>query len=791
LAGLAAAPSPSQTPAVSARTNVLLICVDDLKPVLGCYGDNTVKSPNIDRLAARGMRFDRAYCNQAVCAPSRNALLTGSRSTTLGIYDLATNFREAVPNAVTLPQLFKQNGYRTEAIGKIFHVGHGNHEDPASWSVPHWQARVVAYAKPKSGGTNSLTREEALFSNVTGRRVAEMPRGAPYENLDVPDDAYPDGQIANEAIRRLQAAKQKPEPFLLAVGFVKPHLPFCAPKKYWDLYNRDAFKLAERRTPPEGAPPYAPQFGGELRQYEGIPDSGPVPEDQQRTLIHGYHAAISYMDAQLGRVLAELDRLGLAENTIIVLWGDHGWHLGDHGIWCKHTNYEEATRIPLLITAPGVTKPKTSTRSLVESVDIYLTLAELAGLSVGRVPQQLDGWSFAATLRDPSVPTKEEIFHSYPRSPRGKGEVIGRAVRTERYRLVEWKKPGAPADSADLELYDYETDPLETKNLATAQSEVLAQLRSVLAAQPEARPQLRPGAKKTYRNPLLPKQEMADPHVIKVGDTYYLYATTHTRGYDVYVSKDLVTWENKGSAFDDPRGGAWAPDVFHHVKGDGKFYLYYTDSIVPGANAGLQKQIGVAVADSPMGPFQDKAVLAKVAIDAHLFGDDDGKLYLYYVDLVEGFKIRVQPMTDPLTKSTAEANVVIRPTEPWEKASGHVTEGPFMLKRNGVYYLMFSGTGADSPNYGIGYATAKSPLGPFEKFRGNPIVQRGGKVLGPGHHSVIPGPDGKLWNIYHQKWDDKTSFHRFLAIDPLWFDAEGVLHGKATRDTDEPAPGLN
>jgi len=773
-------------PSAVARPNVLFICVDDLKPVLGCYGDTKIKSPNFDRLASRGIRFDRAYCNQAVCAPSRNALLTGARSTTLGIYDLGTNFRDAVPYAVTLPQLFKQNGYRTEAVGKIFHVGHGNHEDPASWSVPHVQEKSIAYVLSESRAGKELTREEALFSN---RPAAGLQKGAAYESAEVTDSAYPDGRIADEVIKRLKRAKAKAgEPFFLAVGFLKPHLPFCAPKKYWDLYDRKSFTPPASTTPPEDAPRYAPTTWGELRQYSDMPETGPVPDEQARTLIHGYYAAVSYVDAQLGRVLDELDRLGLTDSTIVVLWGDHGWHLGDHGMWCKHSNYEQATRIPLLMVAPGVSKPGTHTAALVESVDIYPTFSELARLSRASVPQQLDGRSFVPTLRDPAAPTKEAVFHSYPRSSRGRGEIIGRGVRTARYRLVEWKKPGAPADTADLELYDYETDPLETKNLAASQPEVVAQLRSILAEQSEARPQIRSGDKRTYRNPLLSNQQMADPHVIKVGDTYYLYATTHTRGYDVYTSKDLVNWENKGSAFDDPRGGAWAPDVFHNAKGDGKFYLYYTDSIKPGANEGLQKQIGVAVADSPLGPFKDKAVLAKVAIDAHLFRDDDGKLYLYYVDLVDGFKIRVQPMTDPLTKSVDEAKVVIRPTESWEKVSGYVTEGPFMLKHKGTYYLMFSGTGADSPNYGIGYATAKSPLGPFEKYKGNPIVRRGGRVLGPGHHCVVEGPDGKLWNVYHQKWNDQTNFRRFLAIDPLWFDEQGVIRGKATRETDEPAP---
>lgn len=291
----------------------------------------------------------------------------------------------------------------------------------------------------------------------------------------------------------------------------------------------------------------------------------------------------------------------------------------------------------------------------------------------------------------------------------------------------------------------------------------------------------------TYRNPLMDGQSFADPHVIKVGDTYYLYATTHTAGYDAYVSKDLVHWENKGRAFDDPRRGAWAPDVFHHQRGDGKFYLYYTDNVANRTPNGPRKQIGVAVADAPLGPFRDTAVLVPHAIDAHLFQDDDGTFYLYYVDVSHDYRIRVQPMSDPVTKQ-GRPIVVIRPTQPWEKVSGAITEGPFMLKRHGVYYLMYSGTGTDSSDYAIGYATAKSPFGPFEKFTGNPIVRRGGTVHGPGHHCVIEGPDQKLWLVYHQKWDDARNFKRFLAIDPMWFDDQGVIHAKATRDTDEPAP---
>lgn len=475
------------------RPNVLLICVDDLKPILGCYGDTLVKSPNIDRLAKRSTLFERAHCNQAVCSPSRNALLVGLRPQTLGIYDLATNFRRARPDAVTLPQHFKQHGWRTEAMGKVFHVGHGNTNDERSWSVPHWNSKTaVQYALPES----------------KGKREGDDAHRAPVESADVPDSAYADGAVADEAIRRLQAAKQKPnEPFFLAVGLIRPHLPFVAPKKYWDLYDRAAFKLAEVRTPPEGAPSYAPQFGGELRQYSDIPKKGDLDDELQRTLIHGYHASISYMDAQLGRVIDELDRLELAKNTIIVLWGDHGWHLGDHGIWCKHTNYEQAARIPLLIAAPGVSGGSRSS-ALVETVDVYPTLCELAGLAP---VDGLEGKSLAKVLRDPKTNHRDHVIHVYPR-----GQHLGRAIRTDRYRLVEWKTIGESTSTAEFELYDYQSDPLERKNLAADQPNVVEELRAILATHPEAKPQIpaegkagepaKPAAK-TDRNALFAKKD--------------------------------------------------------------------------------------------------------------------------------------------------------------------------------------------------------------------------------------------------------------------------------------------
>lgn len=473
--------------AAEPRPNVLLILVDDLKPALGCYGDSAAKTPNIDRLAARGMRFDLAYCNQAVCAPSRFTLMLGSHSTSTGLYGLGSDLRKTIPDAVTLPQHFsKHGGYRTESIGKVFHIGHGNQGDPQSFSVPHFKDKVIEYLDPQSTDGGQLTREEALFTNQKLDQIRSLPRGAAFESPEAHDDDYADGRVATETVKRLQAARQRHQqdntPFFIAAGFVRPHLPFSAPKKYWDMHDAQKLPMPVFEEHPAGSPRVAHKRGGEIAAYKPVPEGPNVvfSPELKRQLIHGYYASTSYVDAQIGRVIAELDRLGLAQNTIIVLWGDHGFHLGDHGIWTKHTNYEQANRIPLLIIAPGVTKPGSSTRQLAESVDIFPTLAELAGLPAPAGPQPIDGLSLVPVLKDPQARARDHAYHAFPK------EKLGRAIRTERHRLVEWKTPGAPADTAELELYDYQTDALETKNLATEQPEVVNQLRAILARHPEA-----------------------------------------------------------------------------------------------------------------------------------------------------------------------------------------------------------------------------------------------------------------------------------------------------------------
>ena len=314
--------------------------------------------------------------------------------------------------------------------------------------------------------------------------IKSLPRGAAFEDPQVGDEQYADGRVAAETIQRLRAAKQlrdrKGTPFFIVTGFARPHLPFCAPKKYWDLYDPDTLPMPEFEELPQDAPTVAGKRGGEISNYIPVPEdvSTPFSAELKRKLIHGYYASTSFVDAQIGKVLDELNSSGLASNTIIVLWGDHGFHLGDLGIWTKHTNYEQANRIPLLISAPGVTEPGSATKQLTESVDIFPTLAELAGLPKPAVPQPIDGVSLVPVLKNSSVRVRDHAYHAYP-----KGK-LGRAIRTERYRLVEWRTIGAAPESAEYELYDYEADPLERENLASKKPDVVASLKITLAKYP-------------------------------------------------------------------------------------------------------------------------------------------------------------------------------------------------------------------------------------------------------------------------------------------------------------------
>lgn len=472
-------------PASERRPNILLILVDDLKPAIRSYGDPVAVTPNIDRLVARGLRFDHAYANQAVCAPSRFNLMLGSRSTSSGIYDFGQNLRAVYPNAVTLPQYLQQAGYHTESMGKVYHIGHGTHDDKLGWSVPHHKDHVIEYVLPQSTG-GKPTREEALFNEVPvedvenpGPYARTLGRGAAWERAKVPDEAYADGRTAAYAIGRLRTLGKGTEPFFLAVGFARPHLPFSVPDRYWRLYDPAKLPIAPFQDPPAGAPAYAGKAGGEIAAYREVPE-GPVPGRQypvslQRQLIHGYYAGVSYTDAQIGKVLRELERSGLAKNTIVVLWGDHGYHLGDHGYWTKHTNYEEAVHIPLVFAGPGIRAGVEGTPA--ETVDLYPTLASLAGGARPTGPQPIDGIDLSPVLHAAVPPLRSFAYHAYTRPGR-----IGQAVRTDRYRLVRWTD--VKTGGADLELYDYQADPLERRNLATEQKQVAQRLEALLRQEP-------------------------------------------------------------------------------------------------------------------------------------------------------------------------------------------------------------------------------------------------------------------------------------------------------------------
>lgn len=477
----------------AAKPNVLFIAFDDLKPLMGCYGDQVIKTPNMDRLAARGTLFLNAHTQQAVCGPSRASLLTGLRPDTTKVYDLKTRIRSILPDVVTLPQHFRSNGYETVGMGKIFDprsVDSRNNDDPASWSRPYVhtdskkgvagflnaefvaKAKAAMKAKGIQGGNTDALKEA----------VGGFP---PTEGEDVADTDYEDGELAEVAVAHVKELAAREKPFFLAVGFHKPHLPFVAPKKYWDLYQRDAISIARFTTLPAGAPEIAFQDSGELKNGSYSADVVPrgpglLSEPLQCQLIHGYMACISYVDAQFGKVLDALDASPAAKNTIIVLWGDHGWHLGDHGMWCKHTNYEQATRVPLMIARPGDAGAGGRSQSPVEFLDIYPTLCDLAGITA---PKELQGASLVPIMDDPRASVKPAARSQYPRGSE-KNTTMGYAWRDERYRYVQWMQVNKP-DAAPVatELYDYEKDPDETRNLVSdpAYAEVLARFVKMAA----------------------------------------------------------------------------------------------------------------------------------------------------------------------------------------------------------------------------------------------------------------------------------------------------------------------
>jgi arylsulfatase A-like enzyme len=434
--------------------------VDDLRPQINAYGKTFMKTPNLDRLAASGVLFERAYCMVPTCGASRAALMTSIRpAPSRFITHLAWADKEA-PQAITLNTHFKANGYTTISLGKIFH--HST-DSSAGWTEPAWRSPLPGY-QDKAKEKAAAAEDEKTFANKKKEH-----RGPPTERFDAPDDAYPDGDCTNKAITYLEKfSANKEQPFFLAVGFLKPHLPFNAPAKYWDLYNRDQIDLPDNYHAPKDAPAGAVHNSGELRAYAGIPPNGPIEREMARTLIHGYYACVSFTDAQIGRLLDALEKTGLAKNTIVVLWGDHGWQLGEHGMWNKHSCFETSMHAPLLVRAPTdqIIKAGTRVSALTEFIDVYPTLCELTGLPI---PSHVQGTSLVKLMRDPTSPWKPYAVGRF-----GAGDTI----RSDTQRFSEY------TDRNDKQtgrmLYDHQTDPHENTNVAAQKAAEAEKLQQAL-----------------------------------------------------------------------------------------------------------------------------------------------------------------------------------------------------------------------------------------------------------------------------------------------------------------------
>ncbi len=428
---------------VDNRPNVLFIMVDDLRVELGSYGGKNVLSPNIDKLAQQGTRFDNAYVSVPVCGASRASLFTGMRALPDRFVTYYTSVDKDAPDATTLFEQFKNNGYETVGYGKIFHQT----QDTAKKSWTDGKAWIADYdQKPE---LKTAWRDYQLPENIA--EIKRTGKGPSTEIFDGPDESYFDGKVAIKAMKKMTELAKSKQPFFLSVGFVKPHLPFTAPKKYWDMYSAQQFDLAKNALP-INAPKQAWHSFGELRAYSDTPESPkPVGNEQARRLIHGYHAGVSYADAQVGKVLSKLDELGLRDNTIVVLMGDHGYSLGEHGLWAKHSTFDVATKSPLIIRAPNMPANQTVT-GLVEFIDIFPTLTDLAGIAT---PTQTAGVSLARLVKNADLPAKASVFMRYHDAE---------AIHTDQYTLTQWFNAKKKV-MAEM-LYDNKNDPDETVNLA-------------------------------------------------------------------------------------------------------------------------------------------------------------------------------------------------------------------------------------------------------------------------------------------------------------------------------------
>lgn len=484
------------------KPNILFIAVDDLKPILGCYGNKLIKTPNIDRLAKMGTVFMNNYCQQAVCGPTRASLMTGKRPDYTKVWDLKTPMRDVNPDILSLPQYLITQGYSTQGIGKVYDPRDVDKDlDLPSWSVPYYKSAedyfdkktgklvLGQYQSPATKATYDSLLKDATdkgLSKKDSKAFIEQHIKPTTESIDVPDNAYEDGANVYKSLDLLNDLSKSKQPFFFAVGIHKPHLPFVSPKKYWDLYKREDMPVATYQEKSKNGVDLAYHDAGEIRKYTDIApllsytdqkDFGiTLPIDKQKELIHGYYAAISYTDALVGKLLDKLDALGLNKNTIVVLWGDHGWHLGDHNLWCKHTNFEQATHTPLIIAAPGIKPNKTN--STTEFIDIFPTLCDLSGVAI---PSILDGKSLMPLMKNATATVKEFAVSQYPRVGDkeeakkygfSNSKNMGYSIRNGRYRFTIWmgddfrsSQPFQERLVVGRELYDYEKDPDETVNV--------------------------------------------------------------------------------------------------------------------------------------------------------------------------------------------------------------------------------------------------------------------------------------------------------------------------------------
>jgi iduronate 2-sulfatase len=499
--------------------NILFIAIDDLRPELGCYGSPIAISPHLDKLAGQGLLFNRAYCQEAICGPSRASLMSGARPDTIGIVENSEKLRDNNPDIVTLSQHFIANGYDAIQIGKIFH--NNEHADlENSWNRQPAKIKLKKpfhpYALPENNAIQAKNKKELEAKYGPSISGTGLVQGPAYEGADVKDAEYRDGYNAEIAVATIKELAKDDKPFFLGVGFYKPHLDLIAPKKYWDLYDPEKIPLAEHTTGPKNGAAMGLHASFELRVRDGIPKTGDIDAELSRTLKHAYLACVSYIDAQIGLVIGALEKEGLRDNTIIIVWGDHGWHLGDMGVWCKATNYEVGTRVPMMTWTPEMPAGSRGkkTDALVELVDIYPSLCDIAGVTL---PDHLEGTSFKPLLENPSRQWEAAAFSQFPNpalrewaaNPLSPGmretffgplieeveqriikqqgdkwdrdlfenRLMGYTMRTDRYRLVVWKDVSKPdAEPIDIELYNHETDPDETANIAKQEPAKVRQL---------------------------------------------------------------------------------------------------------------------------------------------------------------------------------------------------------------------------------------------------------------------------------------------------------------------------